>query len=38
MGNFGAAAGWGVVVAASRLAGAVAAGGVLGSVTGCLRS
>jgi hypothetical protein len=36
MGNLGAAAGWGVVVAASLLAGAVAAVGVLGFVTGYL--
>ena len=38
MGNLGAAAGWGVVVAASLLAAVVAAASVLGSVTGCLRS
>jgi hypothetical protein len=38
MGNLGAAAGWGVVVAASLLAGAAAAAGVLGSVTGRLHS
>jgi hypothetical protein len=38
MGNLGAATGWGVVAAASLLAGAVAAVGMLGFVTGYLLS